>query len=145
MVFSSSLCSAWTEKSLTKPETLEVFVCLALVSCWAPAQRLLFPLRVPPRSIRNTQVLPQGWALSFTLSFGVHWSRQKASLWLQVDKYWALQPHFGKCWAPWFPAKSMRAAGGVETQATNNFQHTTICPSLLSVPILVFLFHSYPV
>lgn len=147
MVFSSSLCLAWTEKPLTKPETLEVFVCLALVSCWAPAQRSFFLLRVPHRSIRKEtpKYYPKDKpSLSPCLLESTGADRKPP-----CDCRWIVlgspQPHFGKRWAPWVPAKSMRAAGGVETQAANNFQHTTVCPSLLSVPISVFLFHSYPI
>lgn len=99
-LFSSQFCFSWTEKPVTKPKASEIFKCLALVSCWASGhlQRLFFLLNIPQQSIRQQTpretVLPQGWVVSFTPSFGLHGSRQKASFSLQLDKYWAPQMNF---------------------------------------------------
>lgn len=71
---------------------------------WSPAEHLaifrmrrisFFLLSIPQQSIREQTSretgLHQGWVVSCTPSFGLHWSRQKASSWLQLEKYWAPQ------------------------------------------------------
>lgn len=155
-VFSSLPCLSWTEKPVTKPKDSEVFECLA----YSPAEHLpifrgysfCWAFLSSPSNTKRDSAAPR----MSCVFYPIIWSRQKASFWLQLEKYWAPQLNIESAGHP----QHLQNQCGLQTGLKNKllpaqesmFQlfacsYFCISPSrlhYLEMPSIVTTFHTPP-